>query len=100
MRSPLSGGIELRGTESVPRGGSRTEPPTAVADFEISEKVFHSPHSGHRPDHLGSSWLQWEQINTVFGFAIYRIILPDSGGNFNSLIREIICSIVYFDAGI
>ena len=33
-----------------------------------SVNPFHVPHSGHRPSHRGSWWLQPEHSNTVFDF--------------------------------
>src|SRR5512133_934264 len=35
-----------------------------------SEKVFHCPHDGHLPIHLGDSKPQFRQTNTVLVFAI------------------------------
>jgi hypothetical protein len=38
-----------------------------------STYVFHSPQAGHLPSHLGESLPHWEQMKTVFAFAMFFV---------------------------
>src|SRR5574344_339630 len=70
-------GLDLEADKPPPL--AHTEEPTLSPAFFLptlySEKVFHSPHAGHLPIHLGLSYPHELQTYAIFSFAI--IVLFD-----------------------
>lgn len=54
--------LRLLGSEA---GSINPEGEIGADGRDLSLKLFHSPHPGQRPSHLGSSWPQEEQQKTV-----------------------------------